>query len=247
MTAELVPEPNDFDSAWKEALERFFPEMLALFFPEIHRQIDGTVTPEFLDKELQQVVRDADSGRGYVDKLVKVRACDGHETWVLLHLEVQGEAEATFAQRMYRYHYRLSDRYPDKDIVSLAILTDTRASFRPQHYERARWGCRVRYWMVTLPEALQEAFRTEVGQYEEIRNMALLSRGEYAALKQGLQQGLKEGEAAVLMRLLHRRFGEAALARYRSRIEAADAETLLEWSERLLFAQTPEEVFEYRH
>ncbi len=30
----------------------------------------------------------------------------------------------------------------------------------------------------------------------------------------------------------------------RGRIEAADAKTLLEWGERLLFAQTPEDVFE---
>ncbi len=42
---------------------------------------------------------------------------------------MQGEAQATFAERMYRYHYRLNDRYPDKDIVLLAILTDTRPSF----------------------------------------------------------------------------------------------------------------------
>ncbi len=46
------------------------------------------------------------------------------------------------------------------------------------------------------------------------------------------------------MRLFARRFGEAALQRWRGRIEAADAETLLEWGERLLFAQRPEEVFD---
>ncbi len=52
-----------------------------------------------------------------------------------------------------------------------------------------------------------------------------------------------ENEAALFMRQFARRHGEAALERWRQRIEAADAETLLEWRKRLLFAPTPEEVF----
>ena len=32
--------PSDQDSPWKEALERFFPEFLALLFPAIHAEID---------------------------------------------------------------------------------------------------------------------------------------------------------------------------------------------------------------
>jgi hypothetical protein len=31
---------SDHDSPWKEALERFFPEFLALLFPAIHAEID---------------------------------------------------------------------------------------------------------------------------------------------------------------------------------------------------------------
>ncbi|WPL14974.1 hypothetical protein [Thiorhodovibrio litoralis] len=31
---------NDYDSPWKEALEKFFPEFLALLFPAIHAEID---------------------------------------------------------------------------------------------------------------------------------------------------------------------------------------------------------------
>jgi hypothetical protein len=43
---------NDYDSPWKEALERFFPEFLALLFPAIHARINWRVSPIFLDKEL---------------------------------------------------------------------------------------------------------------------------------------------------------------------------------------------------
>ncbi|MCL1477826.1 MAG: hypothetical protein MH219_09940 [Marinobacter sp.] len=38
-------------------------------------------------------------------------AQDGGETWVLIHVEVQGEPEDDFAERMYTYQYRLRDRY----------------------------------------------------------------------------------------------------------------------------------------
>ncbi len=68
--------------------------------------------------------------------------------------------------------------------------------------------------------------------------------GRMEGLREGEEKGKREGEALIFMRLFARRFGEAALERWRGRIEAADAETLLEWGERLLFAKTPEEVFE---
>jgi len=45
---------DDYDSPWKEALERFLPDFLALLFPEAHAGIDWSQGYEFLDKELQQ-------------------------------------------------------------------------------------------------------------------------------------------------------------------------------------------------
>jgi len=59
--------------------------------------------------------------------------------------------------------------------------------------------------------------------------------------EQGLQQGLQQGEAAVLIRLLERRFGELTDAQ-RQRIETADVETLLQWSERVLTAASVDDV-----
>ena len=86
------------------------------------------------------MVRDAEIGRRYADKLVKVHTRDGAETWVLVHVEVQGEAEAGFAERMYVYNYRLFDRH-HVDIVSLAVLADESPRYRPERYQRRRWGC----------------------------------------------------------------------------------------------------------
>lgn len=133
---------TDHDSPWKVALEVRFPEFLALLFPHIHPEIDWQRGYQFLDKELQQVTPDANEGRRYADKLTRVHTLKGGETWVLIHVEVQGEPERAFSQRMYTYHYRLLDRY-GVDVVSLAVLADTRKSFRPTHYRRSRWGCEL--------------------------------------------------------------------------------------------------------
>jgi hypothetical protein len=68
---------TDYDSPWKEALDRFFERCMAFFFPRIHADIDWTRGYEMLDKELQPIIRRAATGRRYVDKLVKVYLKDG--------------------------------------------------------------------------------------------------------------------------------------------------------------------------
>ena len=130
---------SDHDSPWKDALEWYFAEFMALLFPDFETEIDWSRGYSFLDKELQQVSADANSGRRYADKLVNVFARGGSETWVLIHVEVQGEAQEEFAARMYTYQYRLRDRY-GVDMVSLAVLADTAPSFRPSSYRYSRWG-----------------------------------------------------------------------------------------------------------
>lgn len=68
----MVRRRSDYDSPWKEIIETYFPDFMTFFFLQIHRAIDWSKGYEFLDKELQKVVRRAKTGRGYVDKLVKV-------------------------------------------------------------------------------------------------------------------------------------------------------------------------------
>lgn len=135
---------DEYDSPWKTALERYFPEFMAFFFPKVYTRIDWAAGYSFLDKELQQVVRDAELGRRYVDKLAEVRLIDGDESWVCVHVEVQGEAENAFARRMFTYHYRLFDRF-GKPLASLAVLADDRPSWRPEGYGYELFGCRIQF------------------------------------------------------------------------------------------------------
>ena len=74
-----MSEPTDYDGAWKEALDLFLRPFLELCFPLVAAGIDWNAGVSFLDKELQEVVRDAELGKQRVDKLVEVRRLDGQE------------------------------------------------------------------------------------------------------------------------------------------------------------------------
>jgi hypothetical protein len=299
---------SDHDSPWKEALDRFFPEFLALLFPAIHAEIDWRAPYRSLDSELQQITGDADSGRRYADKLLDVRTRDGHETWVLVHVEVQGDAQAVFPQRMFQYNDRIRDRY-DRSVVSLAVLSDGNRPFRPVSYADGRWGCQILFefpmvklldfveperwaaleasdnvfalvvmaqirakvtpdgetlqgwkfrlirlmyergyeralilelfrlidWMIRLPAGLEADFRQQLYAYEEQHRMPYVTTVE--------QAGIQRGEAIILLALLQEKFGPDTVDAYRERVTAAEPEQLLQWSKRILSADTPETIF----
>lgn len=135
---------TDFDTPWKDIIERYFEDFIAFFLPQAHEQIDWSQGYEFLDKELQQVVRDAELGRRLVDKLAKVYLQNGEEAWVLIHIEVQSQEETDFAERMFVYHYRIFDRYKRK-VASLAVLGDERSKWRPSQYGYQLWSSEIRF------------------------------------------------------------------------------------------------------
>ena len=130
---------SDFDGPWKEALDVYFPEIIDFFFPAASAGIDWSHQYEPLDKELQQVAPSGGADQA-VDKLVRVHRRDGTEAWVLIHLEVQSQPDTDFAERMFRYHARLYDRFR-RQIASLAILGDERSSWRPSSFSYDLWGC----------------------------------------------------------------------------------------------------------
>lgn len=81
---------QDYDSPWKDILEAYFRQFLAFFFPLIEKDLNWKKGYEFLDKEFQSIVKEAEIGRRYLDKLIRVWRKDDLETWLLIHIEVQG-------------------------------------------------------------------------------------------------------------------------------------------------------------
>ncbi|MFB1489883.1 MULTISPECIES: hypothetical protein [unclassified Thiocapsa] len=204
------------------------------------------------------------------------------------------------------YHDRLFDKYRT-DVVSLAVLADATASFRPDAYRRERWGCaldfrypthklldllarwdaleadpkpfavvvmahlkaqeskevairkrwklhlvrllyprghahedtlelfRVIDWLLQLPPGLEHEFKCELIAFEEQANMPYITSIE--------RLGRQEGQAHMLISLLSLKLGPLSDVE-RPRIQTADAETLLEWSKRLLNAQALDDIFE---
>ncbi len=137
-------ERADYDSPWKEIIEQFFEEFITFFFPDIHTDIDWVRGYEFLNQELQKIVRDSKTDRRRVDKLVRVWRKNGDEAWIAIHIEVQGWWETDFEQRMYQYHTLLYNHY-QQEIVSLAILSDKNPKWKPDTFQYDLWGCNMQF------------------------------------------------------------------------------------------------------
>jgi len=139
-TTAALPLNDDQDSAWKELLDEFFPSFLEFFFPEIHQDVDWSFNYVTLDKELAQIRPDLPGGTLYADKLYKVRMRNGKVRWILIHVEVQGQAGSRFPRRVFVYNYRIGEKYPGVEVVSLAVITETRRPVKGR-YEVHNWGC----------------------------------------------------------------------------------------------------------
>lgn len=153
---------DDYDTPWKDMIEHAFPEFIAFYFSSAHAQIDWAKGHEFKSTELRQVVRDAELGKRYADALVQVTLCTGVESWVYIHIEIQGQHDATFAERMFTYNYRLFDRYA-RPIASLAVLADNDANWKPDSYGFEVLGCSHR---LNFPVAKLLEYEAQLEQLE---------------------------------------------------------------------------------
>jgi len=160
-TEEKKREQDQYDNPWKDILNRYLPECLLFFFPEVADQIDWSKGYEFLDKELEQIAPKSAVTQRTVDKLVKVfifppkepKGQRGKKTrpllmpkeiWLLIHIEVQSQYDSSFGVRMYIYNYRIFDRYGQR-VVSLAILGDEKSNWRPDSYSYDMLGCKIKF------------------------------------------------------------------------------------------------------
>ena len=135
--------PNDhYDSPWKEVIEHYFQEFMTFYFPDAYRSVDWSKEHIFLDQELRAVVQDAELGTRLVDKLVRVTELSGSESWIYIHVEVQGTRQTEFSKRMFVYNYRIFDRY-EKPVASLAVLADQHKHWKQTSYGYNVLGCRL--------------------------------------------------------------------------------------------------------
>lgn len=134
----------DQDGLWKKVIGELFEDFVLFFAPELHAQIDFGQEPDFLDKELFQEVADKKKGRRFADRLAKVRLKNGKEQWILIHIEVQSKNESDFPERMFRYFYRIYDRYQEK-IVAIAVHTSPNINTNFKHFSYDYLGTQLHY------------------------------------------------------------------------------------------------------
>ena len=67
-------------------------------------------------------------------------------------------------------------------------------------------------------------------------------RGIQKGIEQGIQKGIQQGERALLLRQLRKRFGAQVDATVERRLEAASADQVAIWAERVLSTATLSEL-----
>ncbi len=135
--------PTDFDTQWKLVITAYFEDFIAFFLPELYRDVDFTIEPEFLDKELHELIADKyKTGKKEVDKLAKLWLKNGKEKWIFVHIEVQSYHDKNFGERMLVTYYRIRER-KGKKITALAIFTDY--DRMPSQFGEGDYGTELTY------------------------------------------------------------------------------------------------------
>lgn len=162
--------------------------------------IDWTHLWEDLQAELPQLAPEHAAGRRTVDKLFKVRLKDGQDRLLYVHLEVQARPDAAFPARMWIYHYRVCDRH-GPEVISLAILADRQAGWRPCVYHHEFAGC-VQHFEFPIFKVL-DCVDAE-GLFERTGNrFALLVAAQQAALRTRHDASARGQERLRLVKYLY--------------------------------------------
>lgn len=210
MTDEL--ERADNDSPWKEILEAYFPQAMQFFFPQTAALINWERPHEFLDKEFQQIDRQAEQGRRYADKLVRVWQIQGQEIWLLIHVEIQARSEDTFPERMFSYNLRIFDKFA-KPAISLAILCDTDTTWRPNQYSYNYPDTKLNFEFGTVKlldyqnrwtelEASDNPFATVVKTQETSKKLGERKNWKFSLIRRLYEQGWQERDIRNLYRFI---------------------------------------------
>ncbi len=132
------------DGLWKKVIGELFEDFLLFFAPELHQEVDFSKAPDFLQQELFQEILDQKKGTTYADQIVKVRLKNGEEQWILVHIEVEGSADTEFPKRMFKYFYRIFDKY-HHEIVAFAVFTDAGDKGKSSTFTYSYFGTTLDY------------------------------------------------------------------------------------------------------
>ena len=105
-------------------------EAIKKCFPSFSNLVDWNCEPQWLDKEISQIIGRFGHRNREVDLLFKARLLDGRDQWILCHLEIQTQFEADFSFRIDLYNAGLKWMF-QQEVATLVILADLRPDWRP--------------------------------------------------------------------------------------------------------------------
>ncbi len=158
---DVLEPDNDYDGAWKEALRQYFEVFVQDYFPDVYAAIDWCIEPQWLDKEITQVLPQSSQRSRFVDLLANVRLRNGDEQWILLHVEVQTSFKTWFTFRIACYNAGLLSAFRRR-VVTLVILADLRDNWLPEEdtFEFASFSSRLRFPVCKLTHRLRTDWQT---------------------------------------------------------------------------------------
>jgi hypothetical protein len=158
----------------------YFEDFVSCCWPERYSEIDWKKGYKSLDKELSKIARGAPVTNRTIDKLMEVYLKNGESAYVLIHLEVQGQFDSSFEERMFTYYYRIRDLHK-KPIASLAILVDADENWRPSIYKKELWGSSIE---MNFPIIKLIDYKSRIKELETSTNpFALVILAQLAALE----------------------------------------------------------------
>jgi len=164
---EMSKSRSEFDTPWKKILDIYFKDFVAYCWPEQYKEIDWSKGYKMLDKELSKIAKNAATTNRVADKLVEIFRFNGKEAFVLIHIEVQGQFDPEFEERMFIYRYRLRDLHKSP-IASLAVLIDPDQKWRPSSFREELWGSSIemRFPIIKLVD-----YRSRIEELELAKNL----------------------------------------------------------------------------
>jgi hypothetical protein len=148
----------NIDGNIKEAMDEFFEDWLAFFFPDIHPHVDFTTKPIALEQEFQSIIAFASGKKKIVDKLYQVtmkpvlKTVKGGKASVqkpvkeviLLHTEAETSPKSTFTRRVFLYAAVAIAKY-SKRLTALVIYTGKKVPKNRNFFEMLFHGTLLRY------------------------------------------------------------------------------------------------------
>jgi hypothetical protein len=200
--------PTEYDSPWKELLERFFDLVVELFFPKLHGEIDWSQGYESQETELRKILPEAAVGKRTADALIRAfshpssEAGGGHDPRYV-HVEVQCQPQEDFPNRIDDYNslFKLKLGHP---VVSILILGDNDPKWKPGRY---LFRCGEFEKRVSFPMVKLVRYRRRRRELEEHANpVALFVLAHLLALDTQVEdQARAEGKLRLLQRLAERK------------------------------------------